>query len=82
MLGDPIESLAVPQRQHPGDAAVVEARLDREEDADDDHQDDAGDRAERASDGAGQPADGAEQLRAEFVGWPFGIRPERARRTP
>ena len=34
MVGDPVEALAVPKRQHPGDSAVVDARLDRQEDAD------------------------------------------------
>ena len=29
MVGDPVEALAVPKRQHPGDSAVVDARLDR-----------------------------------------------------
>ena len=60
VVRDPVEALAVPDRQHPGDSAVVDARLDRQEDADHQHQDDAGDRAQRAADGAGQPADRAE----------------------
>ena len=41
MLGDAVEAGAMPQRQHPGDAAVVDPGLGREEDADDDHRDDA-----------------------------------------
>jgi hypothetical protein len=45
--------------------ALVDSRLDREEDSDHEHQDDAGERPERASDRAGQAADRAEQLRAQ-----------------
>ena len=72
LVGDPVESLAVPDRQHPGDAAVVEPRLDRHEDADDEHQDHAGDRAQRGADRGGQPADRAEQLLSR--GWLAALR--------
>ena len=82
LVGDPVEALAVPQRQHPGDAAVVEPRLDGDEDADDQHQDDAGDRAERAADRAGQPADRAEQLRAEVARRSLAGSGRAIRRTP
>ena len=60
MLGDPVEAGAGADRQHPGDAPVVDPRLGGEEDADDDHRDDAGQGADRAADRAGQAADRAQ----------------------
>ena len=52
-----VEAGAMSQRQHPGDAAVVDPRLGGEENADHDHRDHAGRRADRGSDSAGQAAD-------------------------
>src|SRR5213076_2051839 len=62
---DAVETGAVADRQHPGDAAVVDARLGGKEDADDDHRDDAADGTDRASDGGRQPADRSQKLAAE-----------------
>src|SRR3546814_12444632 len=49
-----IEAVAAAHRQHPADAALVEARLDRDEQADDDDQEQAGDGAEDAGDRVGE----------------------------
>ena len=70
MLGDPVEARAMPERQHPGDAAIVKAWLGREEDADHQHRDHARDAADDASDGARQVADAAQELCRQSVGLP------------
>ena len=52
------------QREHPREPTVVDARLDREKDADDDDQEGTGDHAERQADRAGDLAERPKQ-RAE-----------------
>jgi len=62
MRRDAIKARSCPQRQHPGNPAVVESRLCGQENADNDHPDHAGDGADRASDRTGQAADRPQQL--------------------
>jgi hypothetical protein len=49
-VGGAVEAVAVLARQHPGDAALVEPRLDRDEQADHQDHDQVGEAAEHAAD--------------------------------
>ena len=67
MLGGAVEALAALERHHPGDSALVEPRLDRDEDADDEDHHRRGDHAQGARNRRAEPAQGAHQLAAELV---------------
>ena len=66
-FGGPVETVAALQRQHPGDAALIEVRLDRDEDADHEDHHHRGDRAQGARHGRAEPAERAHQLAAELL---------------